>query len=436
MAKVFLEISMTDPTIICPSCATEIKLTESLAKPLVEASRQELKLKVEEYEAEVAKRESILKKKEKDIYAAQKNIETEVSSRIKLERAKIADFETRKAEQKVANDIKEKTKEVTDLGEVIKVKEKKLIEAQKGQVDFLKQKRAFDDARREMDLTIEKRVQGSIEEVRKQVKEEIQEELGHKINQKEEQMAQMTRQIEQLKQKAEQGSQQLKGEAFELQLEQVLRSKFVFDHIEGVPKGDFGGDLVQRVVSQMGKFSGTILWELKHTKSWNDGWLSKLRGDQRVAKAEISILVSVTLPKEVETFDQINGVWISAPKFAIPLATALRQTLIEVYQSKQSRDGQHTKMELVYDYLVGPNFRHRITAIVEKIGDMQSDLDREKKAMTRLWSKRDAQIQSVIESTVGMYGDLQGIAGRALQEIEGLEIPLIEQDANLFDQEG
>ena len=168
------------------------------------------------------------------------------------------------------------------------------------------------------------------------------------------------------------------------------------------------------------------MWESKRTSNWSDGWLAKLRNDQRLAKAIISILISQTLPKDISSFDQIDGVWISSPKYAVPLAIELRQTLIEVANSKKSQEGQQTKMELVYDYLTGSRFRHRVEAIVEKFSDMQADLEREKKAMTRLWSKREAQIQGVIESTVGMYGDLQGIVGRALQEIEGLEVPLLE----------
>jgi hypothetical protein len=83
-------------------------------------------------------------------------------------------------------------------------------------------------------------------------------------------------------------------------------------------------------------------------------------------------------------------------------------------------------MELVYEYLTGPRFRHRIEAIVEKFSDMQSDLDKERKATTRLWAKREAQIRGVVEATVGMYGDLQGIAGKALQEIEALSPPALE----------
>jgi hypothetical protein len=166
--------------------------------------------------------------------------------------------------------------------------------------------------------------------------------------------------------------------------------------------------------------------QTKRTKNWADGWLSKLRADQRAAGAELAILVSTALPKSVETFGYVDGIWVTDFRYALPLALALRQSLIEVGAVRQAHDGQNTKMELIYQYLTGPKFRHRVEAIVEKFSEMKDDLDKERKAMTRLWAKREAQIRGVIGSTVGMYGDLQGIAGKALQEIDGLELPLIE----------
>jgi hypothetical protein len=185
---------------------------------------------------------------------------------------------------------------------------------------------------------------------------------------------------------------------------------------------------MQTVCQTTGIECGKILWETKRTKNWMEGWLTKLRGDQRTAKAEIAVMMSYALPAGVTTFDQRDGVWICAPQYAIPLVTALRQTLLEVANSKQSQIGQQSKMELVYDYLTGPRFRHRVEAIVEKFGDMQADLAKEKKFMQKQWAKREMQMQGVLDSTVGMYGDLQGIAGKALQEIEGLDVPLIELD--------
>ncbi|MEQ1934769.1 MAG: DUF2130 domain-containing protein, partial [Fimbriimonadaceae bacterium] len=225
--------------------------------------------------------------------------------------------------------------------------------------------------------------------------------------------------------KAEQGSQQLQGEVFELELEGLLRAKFPLDSIEPVAKGKEGGDVLQRIVGPLGQACGAILWESKRTKNWSDGWLAKLRDDQRTAKAEAALLVSEVLPKGVQSFDLIDGVWVAEPRCAMPLAIALRQSLVELTMARQAGEGQQTKMELVYQYLTGPRFKHRVEAIVEKFSDMHEDLEKERKNTMRLWAKREAQIRGVIESTAGMYGDLQGIAGRSLQEIEGLSVPLL-----------
>ncbi len=193
-----------------------------------------------------------------------------------------------------------------------------------------------------------------------------------------------------------------------------------------MPKGEFGGDVLQRVVGPTGQPCGTILWESKRTKNWSDSWLAKLRDDQRTAKAEMALIISQVLPKGTESFNFVDGVWVAEPRCAIPVAIALRQSLIELAGARQAGEGQQTKTELVYQYLTGPRFRHRVEGIVEKFSDMQADLERERKTMTRLWAKREEQIRGVIETTAGMYGDLQGIAGRSLQEIEGLTLPALE----------
>ena len=417
---------MSEPTIHCPNCATEIKLTESLAAPLIQATRQEYESKLAQKEADVSKREAALKAQQRSLEDAQKTIDEQVASKLKAERALIAAEEARKARLAMANDLEAKSKELVELQEILQQRNNKLEEAQKAQADLIRKQRELDDAKRELDLTVEKRLQESIALVRQKAKQEAEDGLRLKVSEKEEQIASMQRQIEELKRRADQGSQQLQGEVLELELETTLRLKFPLDSIEPVAKGEFGGDVLQRVMGPLGQWCGSILWESKRTKNWSDGWLAKLRGDQRTAKAEIAVLVSSTLPKEIETFGQIDGVWITEPRLALPLVIALRQSLIEIASTRQIQEGQETKMELVYQYLTGPRFKHRIEAIVEKFSDMQADLDRERKAMTRLWAKREMQIQGVIESTVGMYGDLQGIAGRALPAIEGLELPMLD----------
>ncbi|WP_299082975.1 DUF2130 domain-containing protein [uncultured Ruegeria sp.] len=419
---------MEEPVIECTNCGTQIRLTESLAGPLIAATRSEYESRLVDQREKFETREVAIKAKERELKEAQATLDDKLEELLVSERSKITEEESKKARAIATAEIDAKTREVIELQDLIKERSEKLAEAQAAQAELMKKERLLDDAKRELDLTVEKRVQESIALVRSSTKAEVEGELKLKVTEKEEQILSMQRQIEELRKKSEQGSQQLQGEALELQLEQALATKFPLDTIEPVPKGEFGGDVIQRVNSQSGNPIGAILWELKRTKNWSNSWLSKLRDDQRTANADVSIILTNTLPKELENFGLIDGVWVSAPSFGLGLAVALRQTLHEVALSKNAQIGQQSKMELVYDYLTGPRFRRRVEAIVEKFSDMQSDLDREKKAMTRLWAKREQQIQSVIESTVGMYGDLQGIAGQALQEIDGLDLPLIELD--------
>ena len=346
--------------------------------------------------------------------------------RLKGERAKISAEEARKAKLSLGADLSQKTTEIAELQEVLKKRDEKLAEAQQAQTDLLKKQRELDDTKRELNLTIEKRIHEGLDATRQQARKEAEAELNLKVAEGQEKIASMQKTIEELKRKAEQGSQQLQGEVQEMELESLLRAKFPRDTIEPVPKGEYGGDALQHVVGPLGQVCGTILWESKRTRNWTESWLAKLRDDQRAAKAEISVLVSQALPKEVEAFDLVSGVWVTHPRVAIPVAIMLRQSLIEVAAARQSSEGQQTKMEMLYSYLSGPRFRLRVQAIVEAFSNMKEDLEKEKKAITKQWAKRDEQIERVMQSTVGMYGDMQGIAGKTLQEIEGLEMKALE----------
>ena len=413
---------MSEPTIICPKCKTKIKLTESLAAPLIESTRRDYEKRLAKKDADTAKREESLREAEEAVTKAKETINDQVADKVRQERGKIAAEEAKKAKLALQNDLDQKAREVTDLQEVIKQRDTKLVEAQKAQADLLRKQRELDDAKRELELTVEKRVQAGLTAIRDQAKKEAEEALTLKVMEKEQTIVSMQKTIEELKRKAEQGSQQLQGEVQELELEALLSAKFPRDTIEPVPKGEHGGDILQRVVSSLGQPCGTILWESKRTKNWSDGWLTKLREDQRNAKADIAVIVSQVLPKGVETFEMVEGIWVTHPRAALPVAAILRQSLLEIAMVRQATEGQQTKTEMVYQYLTGPRFRHRVEAIVEAFSSMQEDLDKEKKAITKQWAKREEQIDHVMQATVGMYGDLQGIAGKTLQEIEGLEL--------------
>jgi hypothetical protein len=419
------EHSSVEPVIVCPNCKKEIRLTESLAAPLVEATRRQYEQKLADKDSEIAEREAEVRRQEKAVAETQSAVDDRIAQGIRKERERIATEEAKKARLLVSDELQGKSKEVADLKEILKTKDNKLAEAQTAQAALARKQRELDDAKREVDLTVETRVNQSLATVRQKAKHEAEEELRLKVAEKEETIAGMQRQIEVLKHKAEQGSQQLQGEVQELELESRLTAKFPTDLIEPVPKGEFGGDILQHVLNQAGQTCGMLLWESKRTKNWSDAWLTKLRQDQRTVKADFALLVSRVLPKGVDLFDHIDGIWVLDPKCVIPLAIALRQSLIEVAAVRQAGDGQFTKMGMVYEYLTGPRFRNRIEAIVEKFTDMQDDLDKERKTMMRLWAKREEQIHGVLDATAGMYGDLQGIAGKSLDEIEGLEITML-----------
>jgi hypothetical protein len=421
--------TVTEPQIVCPNCHTEIKLTESLAAPLVAETRRQFEQQLAAKEADFGRREAALKKTQDDLVRAREAIDEQVAARLKAERASIVETEAKKARTALADDLEQRDRQLTELQQNLVANNAKLAEAQAAQAEIMRKSRELDDAKREMELTVEKKVQENLSAIRDKAKLEAEEALKAKVSEKEAQIAGMQRQIEELQRKASQGSQQLQGEALELELESLLRGRFPRDLIEPVPKGEFGGDVLHRVLGPAGQSCGAILWESKRTKNWTDGWLAKLRDDQRAAKAEIALIVSAALPKGVETFDLVDNVWVSEPRFAIPLAIALRESLINLAGSRQAAVGQQTKMELVYQYLTGPRFRHRIDAIVEKFTDMQADLDRERKTMMRMWAKREEQLKGVLDSTAGLYGDLQGIAGRAMQEIESLDVLMIEDGA-------
>lgn len=395
--------SAAEPVITCPQCGADIKLTESLAAPLVNATKREF--------------ERLLKEKDGEREAL-------IAEGISREREKIIREETEKAKKaaqtQAAGIVKELEASVAALTERDQQQGKKLQEAQKAQADFLKKQQELDDAKRELELNVQKQVAAGLLMVRERAKKEAEDALNLKVREKDETIFSLTKTIDELKRKSEQGSQQMQGEVQELELEALLKDRFKTDTIEPVPKGEFGGDALQRVITSGGRQCGTIIWESKRTKSWSDGWLVKLREDQRAAKAEIAVIMSQALPKGIESFDCVEGVWITGPKTAIPLATALRQSLIEIFLARSAAEGVQTKAELVYEYLTGPRFRQRIQAIVEAFSSMKDDLDKERKAIVKQWAKREEQIERVMQSTVGMYGDLQGIAGKPIEEIEGL----------------
>jgi hypothetical protein len=417
-----------EPTLHCPNCNHEIPLTESLAAPLLAETRQRFQEQLVNKDAEVARKSEELRQERERLQKDREQVEDHVRERLAAERSQLVAAEAKKARDAAAAEIQTRASEVAELRQLLEVNNTKLTEAQQAQAELIRKQRALDEEKRELDLTIEKRVQASVEQIRAKARQEADEAARLRVAEKDQTIESMTRTIEELKRKAEQGSQQAQGEVLELELEELLRGRFPSDLIEPIGKGELGADVMQQVNGSIGQPAGIILWESKRTKAWSDGWLGKLREDQRRCGADVALIISQALPKHVEHFDLVDGVWIAHPRFAVPVAIALRQGLIDVSSSRLVQQGQQTKMEQVYNYLTGTKFRQRVEAVVEKFNDMREDLDKERKFMGRQWAKRETQILAVIDSTVGMVGDLQAIAGKAMPEIPSLEMPLLENE--------
>jgi hypothetical protein len=234
---------------------------------------------------------------------------------------------------------------------------------------------------------------------------------------------------DELRRRMEQGSQQAQGEALELTLEAELAFRFPTDRVEPIANGAYGADILHTIIMADGRNCGSITWETKNAQSWNSKWLEKLRMDVISSKSEFGVLVSTALPEGVKYFDQIDGMYVCSLAVWFAVATMLRQQIINLAFARASAEGREQKMDVVYGYLTGPEFRERVNAIIQTFVGMQDQLNQEKRALMKHWSRREKQIQAVLNGLSGMYGDLQGIIGTAsLPEIETLEITDLDEE--------
>ncbi|MGY4414936.1 hypothetical protein ACVWW4_006672 [Bradyrhizobium sp. LB7.1] len=307
-----------EPTLECPNCNHEIRLTESLAAPLLAETRQRFQEQLASKDAEVARKTDALRQEREQLPKDREQIEDQVSRRLAAERSHLVATEAKKARDAAAAELEARTNEAAELRQALEANNAKLAEAQQAQVELIRKQRALDEEKRELDLTDEKRVQASVEQIQVKARQEADEAARLRVAEKDQTIESMSRTIEELKRKAEQGSQQSQGEVLELELEGVLRGRFPTDLIEPVGKGELGADVVQQVNGSIGQPAGIILWESKRTKAWSDGWLGKLRDDQRRCGADVALIVSQTLPKHVEHFDLIDGIWVTHPAVLFP----------------------------------------------------------------------------------------------------------------------
>ncbi|OHB68166.1 MAG: hypothetical protein A2Y77_13035 [Planctomycetes bacterium RBG_13_62_9] len=373
-------------------------------------------------------KELAIRKKEREIEQVksqldQQRLELEQDLKKKLddERAELVRQAQCKVREELDIELKDKTATLTEL-------QAKVQQAGQKELAFLKEKRDLEERIRNVELEVTRRTQEELKKVREQALKELDEQHRLKLLEKEQQVEALRRQIDDLKRSAEQGSQQAQGEVLEVALEELLKDLFPTDSIDPVAKGVRGADVIQRVFDENGMDCGVILWESKRTRHWSKEWLPKLRDDLRVVKASRSVLVSEQLPEHIRHFGQVDGVWVVSWGCVHPVAMALREGLIAVARGRRALEGQHSKMEIVYNYLIGQEFYNRVSGIAEAFMTMRQDLEAEKRTYQRCWAKREKQLERVVISTSGLYGDLQGIIGSTLPEIKGMSLAALDSD--------
>ncbi len=406
-------------TIICPNCQVNIEVTEAISAQLRAQLKQQFDAETRQREQKFAKREAALKSTQQELAQARESLDEQVQAQLATERKRIAAEALVKAQESVGTELKDAHEQLGDL-------KLKLQETQQAELDLRKQKRVLEEQTEQLELTVARKLDEERQKIRNEAKREATEETELNLAEREKVINDLKQQISELKRKSEQSSQQLQGEVMELSLEELLRREFPFDEIMPVPKGIHGGDVVHAVRNANGEVCGTILWESKRTKNWNDGWLPKLRDDQRAAKAQIAALATIEMPPDVTTFSCVDSVWVTNRSCVAGLAAALRHGLIEVAAAKSSLNGRQDKMTVLYGYLSGPEFRHRVEGIVESFVTLREDLEKEKRSMQRMWAKREKQLERAVCSTSSLYGDLGAIIGASLPHIEQLELPALE----------
>lgn len=392
---------MNDGLIKCPKCLYQFAATESI--------KSEVKAELEE----------------------------QYSQRLRDENAKhigeLAKLESQ-LRTRLVSEAREET--LTAMGELqarFEEERDKVRAAQGREVELRKAQRELEAAKEELEVRALRRLDQERAKVKEEALARAAEEHALRQGDWEKQRSDMARQIDDLKRRAEQGSQQAQGEAAELELEATLRELFPRDEVVPVAKGVRGGDVLQKVQTQGGVYAGSVLWELKRTKAWSDGWVPKLKDDQREAKADIAVIVTAALPAGVKAVGLVDGVWVADFRAYAGVAAILRSWMFEVSKAKSAASGRVGKVDALYNYVTGNEFRGRVETVVEAFVEMQDDLATERRAIERAWAKREKQIGRAVIGLSGMYGDMQGQTG-ALPDISRLSLELGHSSQVLLDK--
>lgn len=384
----------------CPNCGHQFEPNEAIRQEV----EKELKLKVKDWQ--------IKKDEEFNVRLAQEKKTLQLSLEENIRKMVSSDYENQLKFLQTAN----------------AENEEKLKESRQKELAFLQKEKQLRDKEAELELTLQKKLQEERSVLSEQIKKQEIEKSALKDNEHmlkvqeyEKKLEDQKKLIEEMRRKSEQGSMQLQGEAQELLLEKILRDNFPFDTIEEVGKGVEGADCMQIVRNSLGNDCGKIIYESKRTKGWNDKWLEKLKTDKRNRGADVAILVTQTYPKGMSCFGERDGIWVCSFDEVSSVSCVIRHGVIKVYEAQKQEENKGDKMQLLYNYLTGVEFRGQVEAIAEGFMSLRNGITKERMQMEKIWKEREKQLEKVLISTSGMYGSVKGIAGASITDIPLLD---------------
>ncbi len=400
----------------CPNCSHEFDVEEALSGKLEAHFKEEYERKVNEQADKFnVEREALAKQMAE--FESKKEKENEL---FKERLAKQIEKEKESIQKQTQEAFELELKALTSDNEKRKEENRALKAAE---IDLRQRENQLKEKAEELQLAVDKKMLEKQSEIEEKARAKERENFELEKVKLLKQIEDNKKLAEEMKRKAEQGSTQLQGEVQELALESLLATSYPFDDITEVGKGTRGADCVQTVRNKLQQVCGSIVYESKRTKAFAGDWIGKLKQDMVTAKADIAVIVTETMPSDMDRFGEKNGVWICGFHEVKSLSFVLREMLIKTHSVKSSEENKGDKMELLYNYLTSNEFVQNIQRIVENYDGMINQLNSEKKAMHKIWAQREKSIWVVQENISSLFGSIKGIAGNALSTSDVLELP-------------
>ncbi|HRB69309.1 MAG TPA: DUF2130 domain-containing protein [Chitinophagales bacterium] len=410
---------MNDANIKCPNCGTAIDVDELLNHQAEEKYKKAFEEKASTFLQEINKQKEIFAKEKKD-FDEKKSKENELFQ-------KRLDQKLEEEKQKITKEQAQKIKEEYELN-VKKLEEENQIRKKENDIlkekelAFLKREEDLKEKEKDLELQLQRKLQEEREALEEKIKKQEQDKTELRFKEYEKKIEQTQKALEEAQRKATQGSMQLQGEVQELALENLLKESFPFDIIEEVGKGVRGADCIQVVRNNFGQVCGKIIYESKRTQAFSNEWIEKLKTDMRAKTADIAVIVTQTMPKDMEQFGERSGIWICTIHEVRALAHVLRNSILKIYAVSKSQENKGDKMSLLYDYLTSNEFNEQWKAIREGFLAMRHSIDSERTLMEKLWKAREKQLDKILKNSSHISGSVEGIAGT-----ENIDIKLIDE---------